>query len=109
MAKYYGKIGFASTVNTAPGVWEECVKERYYRGDILRNSRRFQSTDRLNDDIVISNSISIVADSYANENLFAILYAEFMGAKWKVTNVDVEYPRLTLTLGEVYNEQNTEG
>lgn len=103
MAKYFGKVGFATTVETSPGIYEETIVERNYFGDVYRNSRRLQSTDQVNDNINVSNEISIVADPYANENFHAIRYVEFMGAKWKASNVDVKSPRLVLTLGGVYH------
>ena len=106
MAKFFGVIGFnEGTVENSPGVWEQQVVERKYYGDLIRNSRRLQTTDQLNDDINISNEISIVADPYANANFHSIRYVEFMGAKWKVSNVEVQFPRLILTLGGVWNEQ----
>lgn len=107
MAKWYGTVGFnEGTKQTSPGVWEEVVVSRNYYGDIVRNSRRLQSADKLNDDVVVSNELSIVSDPYALQNFHAIRYAEFMGSKWKVTSVEVEYPRLTLSLGGVYTEQS---
>ena len=105
MAKFYGKIGYASTVETKPGVYEEQIVERSYYGDWIRNTRRLQSADQVNDDINISNEISIVADPYATNNFHTMRYAVFMGTKWKISNVEVSYPRLILTLGGVYNEQ----
>lgn len=105
MAKFFGAIGYAETVETTPGVWEEKITERNYYGDLIRNSRRLQSSEQLNDDINISNEISIVSDPYANANFHSMRYVEFMGAKWKITNVEVQYPRLKLTLGGLYNEQ----
>lgn len=104
MARWFGKIGFGATVETKPGVWDEQIVERSYYGDLLRNSRRLQTSDKVNDDLNISNEISIVADPYANENFHAIRYASFMGSKWKVTDVEVQYPRLILTLGGLWNE-----
>lgn len=103
MAKWYGKIGYAETVETAPGVWSESITEREYFGELIRNIRRLQTGDKLNDDINISNEISIIADPFANENFHSMRYVEFMGAKWKITNVEVQYPRLILTVGGVYN------
>lgn len=103
MAKFYGKIGYANTVETKPGVYEEQIVERSYYGDLIRNSRRLQSADQVNDDINISNEISIVADPYATNNFHTMRYAVFMGTKWKISNVEVSYPRLILTLGGVYN------
>lgn len=103
MAKFYGSIGYAETAETKPGVWEEVITERKYFGDIIRNSRRLQTADKLNDDITVSNEISIVADPFANMNFHLMRYVEFMGAKWKISNVDVQYPRLILTIGGLYN------
>lgn len=105
MAKFYGLIGYAETVETKPGVWEEQIVERNYYGELVRNTRRLQSANQLNDDINISNEISIISDPYANENFHSMRYAELMGTKWKITNVEVKYPRLILTLGGLYNGQ----
>ena len=104
MAKWYGKIGFsAGTKESAPSVHVEDIRERSYVGDLIRNARRLQTTDKVNDDIDVSNEISIVADPYAMNNFHSIRYVTFMGTKWKVTSVDVQYPRLNLSLGGVYN------
>lgn len=103
MAKFYGKIGYAESKETTPGIWEERIIEREYRGDLIRNTRRMQTAETLNDDINISNEISIVADPYANQNFHSMRYVEFMGAKWKISNVDVQYPRLILSIGGIYN------
>ena len=103
--KYYGDIGYAETVETAPGVYREEFTKRSYFGDILRNSRQLQSSEHLNGNIRVSNKISIVADPYANEYYFAMRYAEWMGSLWTITDVEVQRPRLILTLGEVYRGQ----
>lgn len=105
MPKFYGAVGYAKTVETSPGVSVEQITERNYYGDVIRNTRRLQSADKVNDDINISNEISIVADPYANDHFYAIRYVVFQGAKWKVLNVDVQYPRLILSLGGLYNVQ----
>lgn len=103
MAKFYAAIGFAETVETKPGVWEERITERNYYADLIRNVRRLQSANQVNDDVNVSNEISFIADPYANENFHSIRYAKFMGAAWKVPNVEVQPPRLILTLGGVFN------
>ena len=105
MSKWFGKIGYAETKESAtePGVWKEEITVKTYTGDFLRNTRRLQSSGNLNDDINVANEISIVADPFARENFHAIRYVEFMGSKWKVSNVDVQYPRLILTIGGLYN------
>lgn len=103
MAKFYGEIGYIKTVETSPGVREEQVITRKYCGDLNKNTRRLQSTDKLNDDITVANELSIVADPFARDNFYAMRYVEFGGTKWKITNVEVQYPRLILTFGGVYN------
>lgn len=105
MAKFFGAIGYAVTSETAPGVYEEQIIEREYFGDVNRNIRKLENSEYLNDDINVSNEISIVSDPFANENFYSMRYAEFMGTKWKITSVEVKYPRLILTLGGVYNGQ----
>lgn len=103
MAKWYGVIGYAETAETSPGVWKEQIVERLYFGDVIRNTRRLQSADQLNDNVIVANELSIISDPYAEQNFHSMRYAEFMGAKWKVSNVEVQRPRLLLTLGGVWN------
>lgn len=103
MNKFYGKIGYAISEETVPGVWVERIVERSYYGDVIRNIRRLQSSENLNDNINISNEISIVADAFANQNFHSMRYVEYMGTKWKVSSIEVKYPRLILSIGGVYN------
>ena len=103
MTRWCGVIGYAETLEIEPGVWSEEFTERKYYGDLLRNSRRLQGSQQVNDDITISNKISILADPYAVQHFHAIRYAELFGTKWKVSSVEVQYPRLILELGGVYN------
>ena len=107
MAKFYGVIGYVKSEETRPGVWQEIPTERYYYGEIGRNTSRFQSGDQLNDNLNIANEISIVADPYAYDNFRWIRYVELMGAKWKITNVEPQYPRLILSVGGLYNGAQT--
>lgn len=105
MPKFYGKVGFAISEETSPGVWKDRVVERDYYGDLVRNNRRFENKSQLNDNVRISNSFSIVADPYAYSNFHTIRYVTYMGTKWKVESVDASTPpRLVLETGEVYNE-----
>ena len=103
MPKFYGKIGFAETVETSPGVFVEKIVERSYYGDVLEYSRRLQSSDKVNDNVELTNQLSIVADENAFSKLSGIRYAIFMGIKWKISSVKVQYPRLLLTLGDEWN------
>ena len=103
MAKFYGEIGYITTVEQRPGVWVPKITERLYKGELIRNTRKLQGVDKVNDDINIANDVSILADPFAYENFHSMKYVKFMGTKWKITSVEVQYPRLLLTLGGVYN------
>ena len=103
MAKWAGKIGFATQTETKPGVWEDVIEERSYKGDQLQNSFQHQPTDQLNDNISIVNKLSVVADMHAFTHAHMMRYATYMGVRWKISKVEVLRPRLILTLGGEYN------
>ena len=104
MAKFRGVVGFATTVETDRGIYVEKIIEKRYSGDLHRNLRRLESSGNINDNINISNEISILADEYAFQHFHAIRYVVFEGAKWKVSSIDAtKRPRLVLTLGGLYN------
>ena len=103
MAKFYGEIGYGESVEVSPGVWEDVITERIYSGDVIRNTRRLQVGEYLNDDLTVGNSISIVSDAYANEHFFAIRYISWAGTLWTVSDVEVQSPRLILRLGGLYH------
>lgn len=106
MAKYFGVIGYVTTEEEKPGVWvENSIVEREYYGDLKRNSRRYSLSSNVNGDISISNQISILSDSYANEHIEDMRYITYLGKKWTITDIEVEYPRLTLSIGGIYNGQ----
>ncbi len=102
MSKYYGAIGYADFCNVG-GKAEERITERLYAGDVIRNTRRWQTGEQLNDNLNVNNVISIVSDPYAYQNFHAMRYIVWMGAKWKISSVEVLWPRLLLTIGGVYN------
>lgn len=101
--RFYDVVGFGEAEETAPGVWEDVITERSYQGDVVENSRKLDAGEKVNFDISLQNSISIVGDGYAGEHMFAIRYVRWMGTLWTVTNVKVQSPRLLLRLGGVYN------
>lgn len=103
MAKFSGKIGYVSTVETEPGVWEEVIEEKTYHGDVVRNTSRMQPTSSPNDNIAVNNNISIIADPFACSNFQHMRYVMFMGNKWKISNVEILYPRIVLSLGGLYH------
>jgi hypothetical protein len=103
MAKWYGKIGYANTVETKPGIWKQEITEYEYFGEVLQASRSLRTADQVNDNIEVANRISILADPFASEHFHSMCYITFMGTKWKISKVEVKHPRLELTLGGVYN------
>lgn len=103
MAKFHGKIGYGETTEVSPGVYADIIVEYLYYGEVIRNSRGLRQGENLNQDLTVGNSISIVANAYANEHFFAIRYVEWAGTLWTVVDVEVQSPRLILRLGEVYN------
>lgn len=105
MAKFCGFVGFCETIETSPDVFSKVETRKKYYGDVLRNTRRWERTEHLNDDLNVSNKISIIADPYAFEKFAFIRYVEWNNVKWKVSDVDIERPRLILTIGGVYNEE----
>ena len=104
MARYHGYVGYAIDVEAYPGVWEEQISEHEYFGDVLKNRINMQLGSVVNAKITISNSISIIADPFAFEHVYAMRYVTYLGKKWSILNVSIERPRIILTLGGLYNE-----
>jgi hypothetical protein len=102
MAKFYGAVGFSIPEEIRPGVYNGDTSERMYKGDVLNTNFKWQESSKVNDDLNITNRISILADSFIWQNFGAIVYVTFMNAKWKVTNVESQYPRLVLSVGGLY-------
>jgi hypothetical protein len=101
--KFHGKIGYGESTEISPGVFADVIVEYFYYGEVIRNTRALRQGAELNEDIQVANLISIVGNNYALENSFAIRYIEWAGELWTVANVEIQRPRLLLTLGEVYN------
>jgi hypothetical protein len=104
MARFAGIIGFVKTVETEGSAWEEQKTERHYKGDVVRDARRWEKPTEVNDSLTISNEINIVADSYLLHNYAFIKYVKWDGNKWKVNYIELNHPRIRLTLGGLYNE-----
>lgn len=105
MARFFGDVGYGESIENPSdsGVWIDTITEVPYYGDVIRNTRKLDAGESLNDDITVNNSISIVADDYAIKHFFKIKYVRWAGVLWTVTNVEVKSPRLVLSLGSVYN------
>ena len=103
MAKFGGKVGYVSLTETSPGVWTDTATEHEYFGDVLREQKNWSESNQVNDNLTVSHRISIVADNFAFENLQTMRYVIWSGAYWKVRSVEIQRPRIILTLGGVYN------
>ena len=106
MAKFCGTLGFAITVDKGNGVWENEIVTKKYYGDIISVSKRYSDSNAgVNDNIVLHNKISLLVDSFAMTNIPSVIYIEYNNVKWKVNSIDIEYPRIEITTGGVYNGQ----
>lgn len=105
MNRFHGEIGYGESEESpvGSGNWVDVIEEIPYYGDVIRNTRKLESGEKVNNDITVGNSISVVADQFANEHFFAIKYVRWAGTLWTVTSVEVKSPRLILSLGSVYN------
>lgn len=109
MARFSGTIGYLRTEetdpNNHPGVWNEVITERRYYGDVFSDSRRWdQNGGYLNENLVVNNRISIVADAFARKHLGAMKFVRWLGDTWEITNAEIQYPRIILTIGGQYHE-----
>lgn len=106
MPKWAGKIGFSSTSRTSKYVDSTEIIEKSYTGDLLKNDRRWDDGEKINGDFTISNRISVIANDFMLSRLQYMRYVTFQGARWKISAITVAYPRVTLTLGDLYNEEH---
>lgn len=103
--RYYGRIGYWDNIEVKPGLFENTMIYKTYKGDVIRNYKRNQDGSKVNSDLSVNNLISIVADPYAREHFFKIKCVEWQGAMWKVSSVEVQWPRLNLELGGLLDEE----
>lgn len=103
MSKWAGKIGFGLTEETEPGIFIDHIIEKSYRGEIIKNSHRNQSSGEINDNLTISNQLKVIAGPFIQKNLSHIRYVTWFGARWKVTSITPSYPHVILDIGDVYN------
>lgn len=111
MGLFYGPIGFVETIEepSGSGIWVEKPTERNYRGEVSRYGKRWENgSQQVNPNLTITNTISIVADPYLSNHLYTLRYIKWLGGYWEVSSVDVESPRLVLSIGGVYNGPTVE-
>lgn len=103
MAKFFGIIGYIETEETRPSVWESVVTERKYYGDLERYIKRYSNGTKVNDDLTLNATVSIVADPYLLSHYGMIRFVVIDNIAWKVESVEPNYPRFSLIVGGVYN------
>lgn len=108
MSKWAGVIGFSQTVNTSFDVWTEKIVEKQYYGDLTKNTRKWESSQGINDNFLIGNGVSVIADDFMLTNLKYMRYVTFQGSRWKINSIEIGYPRVNLMLGDLYNGPSPE-
>ena len=103
MNKARETIGFGITQNESPGVFSEKIVERKYYVDKIFDSRKYDQNNSINGSIDLSNKFSIVCDPFARENYLNMRYITWMGVKWRISTITVDYPRLTLSVSGEFN------
>lgn len=103
MAKFSGKIGYAIQVESKPGVWTNQIVEKSYRGDFVLKQQRWETTEAVNNNLTLDNSVSIIADPYAYTNLGFMKYIIIGGKKWKISSLTINRPRIVIQIGGIYN------
>lgn len=106
MARFFGPIGYEQEQHESePGIWTPSgMVERNAFGAVLKRQRKWaDSSEGTNDNLEVTNRISIVADDYVNEHWPAIKYVKWADTYWKVVSIDIERPRVILSLGGVWN------
>ena len=104
MSKCSGIIGYLRSEETQPGVWDPVITEKSYTGDLVRDNRRFNNdAENVVDNLSISNNISVISNKFMIDNLSYMTYVTFMNSKWKISSVEISYPRITITIGGLYN------
>ena len=101
--RWYGRIGFTVDSDETFGIFEKTTTAKPYYGDVLYLRPRWEARDNsTNNDLVANVQLSVVADDFAIRNSSYMTWAEYMGAKWCITSIEVVFPRILINLGSVY-------
>lgn len=103
MSRFEALVGYESPGEMVNHVYQAVVVERDYTGEELQVLRSLIDSGKVNSDISLLNRYSIWADAYALEHYSWIKYLVKDEVRWTVTSVEVQRPRLILSLGGVYN------
>lgn len=103
MAKFSGLVGYITQSEISPGVWSSVENSIMMKGDVIRQSSNTQNDDKVNSDITLSHRVSLIGDAYSFGNYYNIKWVDIRGAKWEVESVEIQRPRLIVTLGGIWN------
>lgn len=105
MAKFYGLIGFTTgEKEISPGVWDHEIVERPYRGEVVRETLEIVGGQSVLGESKTANSFNIVADPFATQNFFDMLYVKWGGKYWAVRQVELrQRPRMLVRIGGIWN------
>ena len=110
--KFSGMIGFElERVEDPdrPSVYRPQMIEKNYKGDVLNRTSRWQQSDiAVDDNLNVSNRISVVSNKFLDDNLSSMKYIVFKGVAWKINSITLQPPRLILEMGGVYNGERPE-
>ena len=101
--RFCGLVGYITQVEKARGVHVPEITTKKYHGDVLKDNRKWDKGISTNDNLTIGNRFSIVADAYAFSHLGEIAFIEWMGTRWKVSNIEIIRPRIILSVGGVWS------
>ncbi len=103
MAKYAGLVCYVTQEEKVPGVWTPLENPVLMKGDIIRQSSNYQDNGKINSDISLNHRVSLVGDAYAFDNYYNIKWIMLDGRKWEVTSVEIQRPRIIVSIGGLWN------
>lgn len=103
MARFAGLVGYVTQEEKVPDVWSPTENPRVMKGDIIRQSSSVQNDNKVNSDISLGHRISLIGDAYAFDNYYNIKWVNIDGYKWEVISVEIQRPRIIVSLGGKYN------
>lgn len=106
--RFAGLVGYIETEETSPGIHLPVETTRKMRGDVLsaktQNSQDGRTTETsLYKDIRLSHRFSLVGDAYSFKNYMYLKWIIVEGHKWEVSSVEIQSPRLLISIGGLYN------